>query len=130
MVSKSLCNLLHFALPHLPWSNGAVEKLGREILRIACALLSELQLRGDAWTDLLPMFQSVHKNTPSRHLANTAPLTAFTGLPSKPPISTFMSSEETRPVSIPEMTRESSINIEELQDVVDDLHPKVNIALQ
>lgn len=33
----------NFTLPYFPWSNGAVEHLGRELLRIARELILEFQ---------------------------------------------------------------------------------------
>eukprot|EP00171_Calliarthron_tuberculosum_P003723 IDg3723t1 len=77
LVTKTLRTPHHFTLPYCPWSNGAVERLGRELLRVARALLSELQMRSDAWPDILPIIQSALNNTPSKHRANTSPITAF-----------------------------------------------------
>lgn len=62
LVSKALHTLQNFTLPYFPWSNGAVERLGRELLRITREILSELQLRPDAWPDLLLIFQSALDN--------------------------------------------------------------------
>lgn len=35
----------HFTLASCPWSNGAVERLGRELIRVYRSVLSELQIR-------------------------------------------------------------------------------------
>lgn len=32
----------HFTLPYLPWNNGAVERLGKEILHVFCSVASAL----------------------------------------------------------------------------------------
>lgn len=37
----------HFTLPYTPCSKGAIERLGKELVRVARALLSELQWRHD-----------------------------------------------------------------------------------
>lgn len=42
LLAKGLCTPHHFTLPYCPWSNGAVGRLRKELLRIARALLSEL----------------------------------------------------------------------------------------
>ena len=41
LVSKGLKVPHHFTLPYCPWSNGAVERLGKELIRISRAVLSE-----------------------------------------------------------------------------------------
>lgn len=59
-----------------------------------------------------------------------APIIAFTRLQPTPPIRTFLSSETTHPVSIPEVLRERPLNIQSVQYVVTYLHPTVHTALQ
>lgn len=34
----------HFTLPNTPWNSGAVERLGKELLRVFCSVVPELQL--------------------------------------------------------------------------------------
>lgn len=40
LVTKELRTAHHFTQPYRPWSNGAIERLDKEVLRIARALLS------------------------------------------------------------------------------------------
>lgn len=47
MLDKGLRTPHHFTLPYFPWSNGAIERLGKELLRVARSILSELQQRSD-----------------------------------------------------------------------------------
>ena len=44
LLTKGLRSPHHFTLPYSPWSNGAVDRLGKELLRVARAVLSELQM--------------------------------------------------------------------------------------
>lgn len=44
----------HFTLPYFPWSNGAVERLGKELLQASRPVLSGLQVPVDNWPQLLP----------------------------------------------------------------------------
>ncbi len=76
----------HFTLAYCPWSNGTVEVVCRELIRTTRALLSEFQLPRSAWTQVLPIVQSVLNNTILTRLANRCPLTAFTGLPQDNPL--------------------------------------------
>lgn len=44
-VTKDLKVPHHFTLLYCPWSNGAVENFGEELVHVARAILTELQLR-------------------------------------------------------------------------------------
>ncbi len=71
----------HFRLAYCPWSNGKVEVVCGKLVRTTRALLSDFQLLHSAWTQLLPIVQSVLNNSVLPRLGNRCPLTAFTGLP-------------------------------------------------
>ena len=55
LLAKGLNTRHHFTFPYAPWSNGAVERLGKELLRVCRSLLSELKLPLNSWTDLIPV---------------------------------------------------------------------------
>jgi transposase InsO family protein len=130
LVSKGLKVPHHFTLPYTPWSNGAVERLGRELLRVFRAVASELQMRLEEWPDILPLVQSVLNNAPSPSRGNVAPLTAFTGQDPSPPISTFMRTETAKPVTMSQVQRERALNIEKLVAACAELHPMVQRDVQ
>lgn len=44
----------HSTLLYFPWSNGEVERLGKELVRTGRAILSELQMRPEQWPNILP----------------------------------------------------------------------------
>lgn len=67
MLSELLRLKKHFTLPYKPWSNSAVERLRKELLRVFQAVTPELQLRLEEWPDLLPLVQSAHSQPPSPH---------------------------------------------------------------
>lgn len=53
-LTKGLRAPHHFTLPYCPWSNGSIERLGKELLRVALSIISELQLRPEEWPVLIP----------------------------------------------------------------------------
>ena len=62
----------HFTLTYTPWSNGAVQRLGKEPLRAFRSIVSELQMKFEEWPDLLPVVQSalktrLHRNGETSH---------------------------------------------------------------
>lgn len=120
----------HFTLPYCPWSNGAVERLGKELLRVFRAVLSELQMRHDEWPDLLPLVQSALNTAPSPQRGDVSPITAFTGLPPTPPISTFIRTATAKALTITEAQRECVFNIKDLQERAAELHPIISHTLK
>lgn len=62
LLSSGLRTPHHLTLSYCPWSNGAVERLGYELVRITRPILSELQIRHDDWPQLVPMFQDAFNN--------------------------------------------------------------------
>ena len=129
LVCKGLQVPHHFTRPYCPWSNGAVERLGKELLRTLRALLSELQMRPTEWTNLIPIVQSVLNHAPSPQRGNVAPITAFTGLEPTPPVKTFIRTATSTPLTITDIQLEKSVNIHELQKRVEELHPIVQTNL-
>lgn len=129
LVTKALRTSHHLTQPYCPWSNGFLERLGREFICVARALLTELQLSPSAWPDPLPIFQSALNQSPSIHRGNVAQITPFTGLQPTPPLSKFLSRDTARPVNIDEVSRTRSFNIAYLQRFAADLHPVVKYSL-
>lgn len=64
-VTKGLQTPHHFIFLYCQWSNGAVERLGKELLHVSRAVLLELQMGHDDWPQLVPFFQSALNNAPS-----------------------------------------------------------------
>jgi hypothetical protein len=83
--------------------------------------MSELELRPEEWPDILPLLQSALNNAHSPQRGTISPVTAFTGMDSTPPISTFLRSNTTTPVPLTDVQRERALNISALQDHVADL---------
>lgn len=95
-------------------------------MHAARASLYELQLKLDDWPDILPLLQSILKNTPSHHRAHNVPIIAFTGSPPSTPVNTFLHSQHGTPVMV--MTR--TIYIEKLQDYMAALQHTLAMSLQ
>ena len=69
-IRRTSCGLKvphHFTLPYCLWSNGAVERLGKELLRVFRSVVTELGLDKNQWPDLLPLVQSALSNAPVVH---------------------------------------------------------------
>ena len=130
LVAKGLKAHHHFTLAYCPWSNGAVERLGRELLRVVRSVLSELQMDKKEWPDLIPIVQSVLNNSPSPQRGNVCPITAFMGREPTPPIRTFLRNATVKTVTLSEAQAESALNVKELLLLCDELHPRVQSSLE
>ncbi|CDF38803.1 unnamed protein product [Chondrus crispus] len=130
LVAKGLKVPHHFTLPYCPWSNGAVERLGKELVRTCRATLSELQMRPEEWPDILPIIQSTLNNTPSRHRGNVAPITAFLGADPTPPIHTFLRSSTVTSMTVSEVQADHILNVDKLKSLIADLHLIVSESLK
>lgn len=108
LVAKGLKVPHHFTLPYSPWSNGSVERFGKELLLVFRSVVSELQMQPKEWTDLVPLIQSVLNNAPSPQRRNITPITAFTGMDPTPPVSTFILSSTCAPVLVSDTARAHS----------------------
>ncbi|KAH9120335.1 hypothetical protein AeMF1_007463 [Aphanomyces euteiches] len=80
----------HITTAYSPWANGTVEVVNRLILRAVRALLSEMKVKTNEWPHVLLLVQGALNHQPSPRLGGVAPVTAFTGLPAKTPLSGFV----------------------------------------
>lgn len=125
LVAKGLKVPHHFTVPYCPWSNGAVERLSRELLRVFRAVTSELQMAFTEWRDILPLVQSALNNAPSPQRGNIAPITAFMGREPSSPITTFLRSSIVKPITVEELQLEQALNVETLKGLMAEINPKV-----
>lgn len=63
----------HFTTAYSPWSNGTVERVNREVLRSAKALLSEWHLASQYWPAVIDCVPSVLNHAPLKRLGNRKP---------------------------------------------------------
>jgi hypothetical protein len=71
----------HFTTAYSPKSNGTVERVNGEIMKVLRSLVSEFKISWNELASLLPLVQSALNNYKSASLAGQAPITVFTGLP-------------------------------------------------
>ena len=77
-----------FAVAYTPWSNGACERMVREVIRALRSILSEQQRSVSEWVDVLPAaqwalntsFRERFRATPHHVMFGRAPRTAFSAL--------------------------------------------------
>lgn len=126
LLAKSLRTPHHFTLPYCPWTNGAVESLGKELLCVTRAVLSELKMRHDDWPLSVPLFQSELNNVHSPQRKDIVRITGFTGSPSSNANPTFLLSADFQPVSITDVQMDSALYFSELVRFLDALHPLIH----
>ena len=120
----------HFTLPYTPWSNSAVERLGKEILRALRSIVSELQTKFEDWPDLLPVVQSALNNAPRPQRGNISPITGFLSRDPTPPIGTFLRTKNTETVTLEDVDRERMLHVSLLKRRVAELQPMFGMELE
>jgi hypothetical protein len=89
----------HFTLAYAPRSNGTVEVVNREIMRVFRALSGDFRMQQVDWPELVKFVQFVLNNSPSPRLNDLAPITAFTGLSSASPLTSVVEFAEAKQTS-------------------------------
>jgi transposase InsO family protein len=70
----------HFTTARCSWANGSVERVNRELIRVMARLLSEDEMVGGDWLELLPVVQSVLNSSVSARLGGHSPVEVMVGL--------------------------------------------------
>ena len=120
----------HFTLPYTPWSNGAVERLGKKISRIFRATLSDYRMAESEWPSLVPLPQHALSSSPSARRKDFAPITISTGLKPTGPLLTMKIPSSRTIISIKEAELQINLETNKLQIFLDEIHPLVKIHIE
>lgn len=122
----------HFTTVYCPWSNGTVERLCKEILRITSALMSERKLSVGEWSAKIAAIQKVVNQSPVERLVRNnneklkCPMEVFSRLK---PSSLIIRSLPTRTYrdlkAIAEERFRSIVNIEKVHRALERMHKDV-----
>lgn len=117
----------HFMIACCTWSNGTVEVVCRELLRTCRTLLSEYQLPHSCWPTVLPVVQSVLKNTVLERPGNRCPLTVFREHEQNSPLTTITRKigSKTKVLDIGTIHQEQLKTIESTYKALDEMHKDV-----
>lgn len=123
----------HFTTAYCPWSNGTIERLCKEVLRVARALLSEWRLSAGSWTSIVEAIQKIMNQSPLKRLGTNAqgvmrcPMEVFTGLKASPliirplPLRKYMSVK-----ALDEARTMQVINIDRFHQALENIHKEVS----
>jgi hypothetical protein len=112
----------HFTTAYTPWSNGTIEKLCKEVLRAIRALFTEFHLSFTRWPQVADVVLSELNQTPSKHRDGSAPVTAFTGLPTNSPLLAVLGTDICAMQSFIFVRAQQLSNIEALKQSFDEIH--------
>lgn len=119
-----------FSTPYVPWSNGTVEAVCKQVLRVMHAFMSEYRIPEADWQTCVPAIQSIINNAPSRRLGNRAPIAVHTGMePGNPLHIALQSINYVDATSVDEVRQMQTLRIEELQQSLDNMHKEVSRIL-
>jgi hypothetical protein len=113
-----------FKTAYSPKSNGAVERVDKEIMKLLRSLVSEFQRSWNDWASLLPLVQSALNKYESASLAEQAPITVFTGLTAYNPLAVVLQGSDA--ISF----KQSEMKPDEILAVVTDLKESLEELLK
>lgn len=130
LLAKDLGVRHHFSTAYVPWSNGTVESVCKQTLRVMRAFSHECQIEEADWTKTVPAIQSIINNTPARRLGNRAPVTVHTGMDAGNPLDLALTSLSYKDAfSVDEVRIKQTMDIELLQNALDNMHKEVAATL-
>ncbi len=129
-LSNSLGVKHRFSTVYAPWSNGTVESVCKEVLRVMHAFNSETRTPEADWPTTVQAIQNIINNSPSRRLGRRAPITVYTGMPSGNPLPVARFGFKTRNVrSIDQARLQQKMNVDALLETLDQMHKDVDSSL-
>ena len=129
----------HFTLAYCPWSNGAVERVNREVIGLIRALVMEHnllhnnrlgKLKESDWPYLLPIVMGAINSSPSVRLADKSPREVFMGLDQFNPVHLIYAPHLKHIQDIPvdgDIIREK---VARLKEHLDSLHARVDVSTE
>lgn len=130
LLAKSLGAKHHFSTAYVPWSNGTVESVCKQVLRVLRAFSAEFDVPEAEWSSAVPSIQSIINNSPSRRLGNRAPVTVHTGMDPGNPLHLALSSicyDDAE--SVDEAKTTQLLSIQDLHSALDKMHKEVDETL-
>jgi hypothetical protein len=115
----------HFTTANCPWSNGTIESACKQVIRAFCAVLSELKMYADEWTDVVNTVQSVLNNSLSTRLNKRTPMQVFTGHAETTPLALML--KDNLPINAPLdfITAQMLIEVEKLSKCMTEIHAQM-----
>ena len=130
LLAKSLGAKHHFSTAYVPWSNGTVESVCKQVLRVIRALSAEFEVPEADWTTTVPAIQSIINNSPTRRLGNRAPITVHTGMEAGNPLQLALVSIGYKDIdSVDEARAIQKLSIDKFQCALDKMHKEVDDTL-
>jgi hypothetical protein len=79
-----------FTAVNCPWSNGTIESACEQVIRALCAVLFDLKIYTDEWTEVVNRVQSVLNNSLSTWLNKRTPIQVCTGHAESTPLALML----------------------------------------
>jgi len=115
----------HFTAAYAPWSNGRVERVGRELREILSSFMLEGLVRDEDWPTILPVVNAAMNNAPCQKLAWYSPLTVHTGAPATSPITVFIRPDTMEVTTAPLTKEQVQEGVEKLRAELEDVYKAI-----
>lgn len=130
ILSKSLGAKHKFSTPYVPWSNGTVEAVCKQALRVMRALSAEFKIPESDWPTTVPAIQCIINNSPTRRLGGRAPIKVHTGMEPGNPLNLALLSINYQNATSNDHARVlQKLKMDEFQKSLDEMHKDVSHTL-
>ena len=130
LLAASLGVKHNFSALYVPWSNGRVEAVCKQFLRVIRAFSHEFEIAESDWLSTVQAVQSIIYNWPARRLGNRAPITVHTGMEPGNPLNLDLASISYMDMdSVENAQVMQKLNIESFQKSLGNMHRSVSEIL-
>lgn len=130
LLADSLGTKHRFSSAYVPWSNGTVESVCKQVLCVIRAFSAAFRIPEAEWPSTVPAIQSIINNSPSRRLGNRAPITVHTGMEPGNPLNLALTNLKIiDSASVDKARAMQALELEPLLEALDDMHKNVNAVL-
>ncbi|KAH9185665.1 hypothetical protein AeNC1_012358 [Aphanomyces euteiches] len=115
----------HFTLPGCPWSNGTIEIVNKQFLKLLRCLLAEWKLPHTQWPRVISVAAKILNHSPSRLLKGLAHITVFCGLKPSLPLDGLVDTDTFEVVDYNDFISSRYDGLEDLQRSLQNMHRSI-----
>lgn len=130
LLALSLAEKPRFSTPYVLWSNGTVQSVLQEILRVMHVFNAEARISKAEWPRSVQAIHSIIINSPARRLGNRAFSTLHIGTKADNPLRLALSVVKIKNVNLVDHTRLlQKMKIDKVNKALESVHKEVNETL-
>jgi transposase InsO family protein len=124
-ICKRLKSEQRYSVAHIPWINGSIERVNRDVIQVLKVLCLEYRKDIKDWIMFVPLLRASINHTPLPSLGNKAPVELFCALPLPSPLDFCVDEEQKRILELTKQPELIESKLQQLRDSVQHMHRAV-----